>query len=98
MWRHGDVFIEACDAVPAHAKRLPHLILAKGELTGHAHRLEARDAAELYEAGESRYLCVTGAEATLVHEEHLPIHLPPGVYRIWFQREYSPEAIRRVLD
>jgi hypothetical protein len=84
--------------VPAHARRLPHLILAKGELTGHAHRIEERDVAELFDAGESRYLRVTGNVATLVHQEHLPITLPTGVYRVWFQREYSPEAIRRVLD
>jgi len=34
----------------------------------------------------------------VVHEEHGPISLEPGTYRVWIQREYSPEAIRRVLD
>ena len=34
----------------------------------------------------------------VVHEEHQPITLPRGTYRVWGQREYSPEAIRRVLD
>ena len=27
-----------------------------------------------------------------------PIALARGTYRVWGQREYSPEAIRRVLD
>jgi hypothetical protein len=33
-----------------------------------------------------------------VHEEHRPIELPIGVYRVWQQREYTPTAIRTVLD
>lgn len=28
--------------------------------------------------------------ATLVHDEHGPIALDPGVYRVWKQREYVP--------
>src|SRR5262245_18029400 len=98
MWRHGDVFLEVCQAVPDNARRLPHCILAKGELTGHAHRIEERDAAELFDAGESRYLRVLANKATLVHQEHAPIALKQGVYRVWIQREFTPEAIRRVVD
>ena len=98
MWRHGDVLIQACSAVPKKARRLPHCILAKGELTGHAHRIDERGAAELYDSGDSLFLRVTADCATLVHEEHGPITLRPGTYRVWVQREYSPQEIRRVLD
>ena len=31
-------------------------------------------------------------------KEHGPITLPRGTYRVWQQREYSPEAIRIVMD
>jgi hypothetical protein len=34
----------------------------------------------------------------VIHEEHQPITLEPGIYRVWQQREYTPEAIRRVVD
>jgi len=98
MWRHGDVLIARCDEVPADSKKLPHLILARGERTGHAHRIEQREGNELFELGEDLFLRITRQPATVVHEEHGPISLEPGTYRVWIQREYSPEAIRRVLD
>jgi hypothetical protein len=98
LWRHGDVFIQTCAAIPMSATRLPHLILAKGELTGHAHRIAERDAAELFRHDDMLYLRVTGESATVTHEEHRSIALKPGVYRVWIQREYSPQEIRRVLD
>jgi hypothetical protein len=98
MWRHGDVFIERWKKVPKEAKRLPHTILAKGELTGHAHRVEGTDCAVLFDAGDESFLEVTADSATVIHQEHAPITLDRGVYRVWIQREYTPEAIRRVVD
>jgi hypothetical protein len=41
---------------------------------------------------------VLADSATVTHEEHGPITLPRGTYRVWRQREYSPEAIRVVRD
>jgi len=32
------------------------------------------------------------ALATLVHQEHDPIALPPGTYRVWRQREHPLQA------
>ncbi len=98
MWRHGDVFIQACDRIPAGAMKLPHCILAKGEITGHAHRIEQRDVAQLFRHDGLLYLRVTGEQATVTHEEHAPISFPRGTYKVWIQREYSPQEIRRVLD
>lgn len=98
MWRHGDVFIARCDAIPDAAKELPHLILARGELTGHAHRIADRNAAKLFREGDSLYLRVLSEQATLVHEEHAAISLTTGTYKAWIQREYSPKEIRRVVD
>jgi hypothetical protein len=98
MWRHGDVFIAKCEEIPAQAKELPHLILARGEITGHAHRIRDRESASLYREGDSMYLRVCSDFASLVHEEHAEILLPQGIYRAWIQREYSPKEIRRVVD
>ena len=49
-----------------------------------------------------RYLRLTAA-ATLQHEEHGPIAIAPGTYRVVIQREYVPApsnspAWRRVID
>jgi hypothetical protein len=98
MWRHGDVFLQVATDLPEHARRLPHCILAEGELTGHSHRIEESGAAQLYDCGTDRFLRVTAPVATLVHQEHAAIQLSQGLYRVWIQREYSPQEIRRVID
>ncbi|RZJ87807.1 MAG: hypothetical protein EOO60_11810 [Hymenobacter sp.] len=98
LYRHGDVLLAAVPALPAAAQPAPGLVLAHGELTGHAHRIREAGAAQLFTQGALTYLQVTAAKATLVHEEHRPIELPTGVYRVWQQREYTPTAIRTVLD
>jgi hypothetical protein len=81
--------------------------VAYGELTGHSHTLavEDRDLAEVLQIGEGLFVHVSKSGiaikkhgATFVHEEHKPVTLPPGNYRVVIQREYTPEKIRPVLD
>ena len=98
LYRHGDILVARTDHVPEDARRLHHLVLAEGELTGHSHRVAERNAAVLYEASGVKYLTVTANRATLIHQEHGPISLTRGKYRVWRQREYSPREIRAVRD
>lgn len=98
MWRQGDVYIAPASAVPAGARSLPHCTLAEGEMTGHSHRVAETGGAKMYAHGSSLYLVVTADRVTVVHDEHGPIPLGRGTYRVWQQREYSPEAIRTVRD
>lgn len=98
MYRHGDVIIAAAEVVPAGAKKRPRCILAEGEITGHSHRIAEAGAAELFSFGNDLYLSVLAEQATVVHEEHAPISLPRGTYRVWRQREYSPAEIRTIRD
>lgn len=98
MWRHGDVMIAKVEKLPEGAKPKHGNVLVRGEVTGHSHRIQDVGSAELYEADGQLFLHVGEAGARLVHEEHKPIALPAGYYRIWQQREYTPEAIRRVRD
>lgn len=104
MYRQGDVLIRQVAAIPASATdNTPQgrIVLAYGEVTGHAHAIAEGEAREftMQEAANivRRFLSVT-AEAVVRHEEHAPIQLPPGVYEIVQQREYTPEAIRNVAD
>jgi len=98
LYRHGDLLVSGVAEIPVDARRLHHLVLAEGELTGHSHRIAERDAAVLFQSQEGLFLSVTGATATLVHQEHGPIALSRGFYHVWRQREYTPREIRVVRD
>jgi hypothetical protein len=102
QYRQGDVFIiETSEPLPSDATRVERdhgrIVLAYGEVTGHAHAIADDDAA-LWEIDlDARFLEIV-SEVDLVHEEHSTITLPPGNYRVVQQREYSPEEVRRVAD
>ncbi len=98
MWRHGDVLIATTERIPKGAARRNGTMLVRGEATGHSHRIADPATAEIWTLGTELFLRVVAHSATLVHEEHKPITLPRGVYRVWVQREYSPAAIRRIID
>ncbi len=98
QYRHGDVLIEEVNALPKVREKLPHAILAQGEVTGHCHRIRESADADLYATPNGFYLHVRGAAVSVVHEEHTSITLTSGFYRVWRQREYSPKEIRIVRD
>ena len=104
LYRQGDVLIRQVAKLPGGAKKVKvggRIVLAYGEVTGHAHAIAPGEAAEFSFAAAGgivrRFLKVV-QEATVHHEEHAPIPLPAGVYEIVQQREYTPEAIRSVAD
>jgi hypothetical protein len=77
-------------------------ILARGELTGHAHRI-VQGQVQLYQLGVILYLRVLSEFAKLYHEEHEDIVLPKGDYEVRQQREWdwarrSTGGIRYVTD
>ncbi|CAM5351794.1 hypothetical protein SAVIM338S_01224 [Streptomyces avidinii] len=108
MYRQGDVLIvplaesavppDAGDAPPEPRDGLGRLVLALGEVTGHAHAV----------LGPGRLVREPGPLAPLllhlpdggrvVHEEHAAIPLPKGWYRVVRQREYVPGSVRLVAD
>lgn len=102
MYRQGDVLIIPVDSVPSNTETVPRdqgrIVLAYGEVTGHAHAIVAPYAA-LVAKGAERFLTVKGTKAAFLrHEEHREIRLPPGNYQIIRQREYTPEEVRNVAD
>ena len=100
QYRHGDVFLrEAVMPVTAvEAVRDGDVVLAYGEVTGHAHRIKERTV-RMWSAGDQRYITVE-KPSDLMHEEHGTITLPPGSYEIIQQREYDylAEMPRAVAD
>ncbi len=104
-FRQGDVLLLAVEGLPEGAapeRRSGRIVLAEGEATGHAHAIAEPDARAFTHDGQ-RYL-LTKSIAQLVHEEHAPIEVPPGTWRVVIQREYAPPvsvaapAWRRVVD
>jgi hypothetical protein len=100
MWRQGDVFIERVATIPdaARTSPLPHGILVHGEVTGHSHRLRDARSGKLFSGPPNLFLEVGATGAVIVHEEHGDVALGTGVYRVWRQREYTPQAIVTVVD
>ena len=98
MFRQGDVLIERVATIPRDASKLDHLVLAEGELSGHAHRIAEPETAELFNKHGVLFLAVNADHATVVHDEHAPIALGRGNYRVWMQREYWPNRISSAKD
>ena len=101
IYRQGDVLVQRVEEIPADVtpvkRESGRIVLAHGEVTGHAHAIKNR-AAKFYETSTGeRYLSLP-KESTLDHEEHSTIVLPAGKYRVIRQREYHPEEIRNVAD
>lgn len=106
--RQGDVYMRPVNMRPRTGTPIldqGRTILAYGEVTGHSHQIEALEAdtetvppAALFEEPDgSRYLFVD-RPCALRHEEHGPISLAPGCYKVIRQREYEPEGIRNIAD
>lgn len=103
-YRQGDVYIEPIEALPvgctamAPTDRAGHSVhvLAEGEATGHAHWIDAEDSVAMLRPSPGLadpltvgYLALRSL-ARVVHDEHAPINLPPGNYRVVQQRRFAP--------
>lgn len=101
FYRQGDVGIRRVAYIPKTVKPVKRdrgrIVLAYGEVTGHAHAIVEKDAA-LVRSSDGRTFLRLDAPAVVRHEEHAPVSLPAGAYEIVHQREYAPDAIRDVLD
>ena len=99
MQRQGDVLMVPAQ-LPDGAKQIEtsgDVILAYGEVTGHAHRIRESGKVRMWSAGAERFLQVMEAVA-LTHEEHTALTIPPGVYKLPQQVEYTPAELKRVAD
>ncbi len=103
MYRQGDVLLIAVDDIdttaPQRRDTKRRIVLAYGEVTGHAHAIHDTEATLYGTDLEERFLEVLAeGGVTLSHEEHAPIHLPHGAYRVVRQREWTTEGTRWLAD
>jgi hypothetical protein len=111
MYAQGDLLIERVDDIsPSGTILSPNaagaMILAEGELTGHHHAIFERvtmfrDDALARDVPGGLYIGhvkVEGGPATIQHQEHAPIALGEGTYRVRRQRELEPRDAVIVAD
>jgi quercetin dioxygenase-like cupin family protein len=100
-YQQGDVLMKIMDEQPIdkEAEMLEHMTLAEGEATGHYHRV-TEGKAELYMLTGQMYMKVLTDKAKITHEEHNPIEVPKGLYKIDIVKEYDhfAEEVREVVD
>jgi hypothetical protein len=101
LYRQGDVLIEQVDDGTVKGEKMQprdgRVILAYGEATGHHHSIAVEDVALAVEDDGVMFL-KTIRDSVVSHQEHDPISIPAGTYRVTRQREYSPDEIRNVAD
>jgi len=96
IYRQGDVLIKEINAFSENLKETNDPILAKGEKTGHMHRLQ--QAVQILVDKQGNKFFEAGTETVLIHDEHKPIQIPKAKYEVVIQREYSPSKNRQVTD
>lgn len=72
------------------------VVLAYGEVTGHAHAIADPGVVAWGMQGNPQLLEVL-EDTQLTHEEHLPIPLEKGHYRVVRQKEYDPRVHSRMV-
>lgn len=110
--RQGDVLLHPIAALPENVRRRDDadVVLAHGEVTGHAHRVAPKDRASVvfYDRAESSapeviYYLEVMAPAEIEHEEH-GTHdrstrtANPGIYEVRRQTESWMDEVRFVGD
>jgi hypothetical protein len=102
IFRQGDILLIRDDAAQAGAvidRDNGRVVLAYGEATGHAHAFDVAHVTMFQPKAKARdrVLKVVGNVAYLKHDEHSPIEIPPGTYRVVRQREWSDDQEPRIV-
>lgn len=111
-YRHGDVTVEEISLISKDLKEIEtsKIVLALGEVTGHSHSVIpiGKTKLSVYSLSDEKPdtllndICfkVSDGNALLVHEEHEPIVLPPGIYNRKMKVQFNPfkNAVENVTD
>lgn len=111
IYAQGDLLIERVDDLKPSGTIIPpdavgEFALAEGELSGHRHVLSGpvtmfRDDALAHSVPSGLYIGhvkVADGRAVIQHQEHAPIRLPAGTYRVRRQREQEVTDVSIVAD
>jgi len=103
--QQGDVLLQQVERLPAGVIRSPRqgkLVLARGENTGHSHAIESEKASLwlLTKDGVTELYLEVREPVVIEHDEHKPLPVPAGVYRVGRVKEYDyfAEMERQIID
>lgn len=102
-FQQGDVLLYKVDKIPAGKKVEPKergLVLAEGEVTGHAHRITKLKSVTMIQIDDGRVFLKVREATPLEHEEHHIIIIEPGEYEVGKvrERDHLERITREVLD
>jgi hypothetical protein len=95
MYRQGDLLFIRIEKLPRKNRlmRIKSNVILRGEATGHSHRLVGGSLYATQRVGQTADLYIeVDKAAEVVHEEHAPLKLEPGYWRVLRQREYTPDG------
>ena len=102
MYRQGDLLLVPIDTIPKNRGRVQprdrrgRVVMAEGEVTGHAHAIRKAGARLYGDDVARRFLRVFENDGVdLVHEEHATIHLAKGAYRVIRQIQWIYPSLSR---
>jgi hypothetical protein len=111
LYAQGDLLVERVDELQPSGQLAPTnadgaFVLAEGELTGHSHTIFGqvtmfRDDSLARDIPGGLYVghvTIDQPSARVQHQEHAPLDLPKGTYRVRRQRELEPKDARIVAD
>jgi hypothetical protein len=114
LYFQGDMLIEAVPSAKISKATViapdsdGSTVIGRGEVTGHRHRFALEDRVVMFrDEAMARdvdltlyvgHIKVGSKGARLIHEEHDGVSIPPGMYRIRRQREWTFEDARVVAD
>lgn len=99
--QQGDICLRRLASIPGGKSSVisrVKCVLADGEATGHQHVVDESDA-ELIAIGDRIILRIEHA-STVIHPEHAPIRLAPGIWEVGRVKEYDyfQQMARQVID
>ncbi len=88
------------DCIPCSFEEKGRVIFAEGEVHGHTHATTLGPDIRTYRDNADALWAEVLSTKKVSHEEHKPITLTPGIYKIGIVREVDPftEEIRQVRD
>lgn len=100
LFQQGDLLIETISKLPDPRREiLPdsgRYVLCEGEATGHAHAVH--DPIRVYADGNNILYLASDDYFTVVHEEHLRLDLPPGLYIVRRVKQYDYFFVDHEID
>lgn len=108
-YRQGDVYLIPVDA-PSNVKKAKNNVLALGESTGHAHKIEHGEVfvssngvlfVKSSEATELQHVDSSGTTWSPGRDLHKSYRIDPGWYQVGVERECDPftdEEVGAVID